>query len=111
MTSITVIPGLVPMGANISSDGLSSASSPGLSRGPIAALLETLVPGTSPGMTVFAAISHYVSAYGDKPRVGGIYGRNGIGTNRAFALKAFALGRDPRTAPPGTPHPPERMAA
>ena len=34
-------------------DGLAlqKASSPGLSRGPIAALAETLVPGTSPGMT------------------------------------------------------------
>ena len=99
------------MGANISGDGFFSPLSPGLSRGPIAALVETLVPGTSLGMTVFAAISHYVSAYGDKPGDGGIHGRNGIGTNRAFALKAFALGRDPRTAPPGTPHPPERMAA
>ena len=34
-------------------DGLAlqKASSPGLSRGPIAAQAETLVPGTSPGMT------------------------------------------------------------
>ena len=54
------------MGANIGGDGLSSPSSPGLSRGPIAALLETLVPGTSAGMTGFAAISHYFSAHGVK---------------------------------------------
>ena len=46
--------------------GLSSASSPALSPGPIAVQAETLVPGTSPGMTLFAAISHYVSAHGDK---------------------------------------------
>ncbi len=42
---------LAPMGANISGDGLSSPSSPGLSRGPIAVQAETMVPGTSPGMT------------------------------------------------------------
>ena len=67
------------MGANIGGDGLSSPSSPGLSRGPIAALLETLVPGTSPGMTVFAALSHYVSAYGDEP--GDDVGREVMGTH------------------------------
>ena len=52
------------MGASIADDGLSSSSSPGLSRGPIAAKAETLVPGTGPGMTVLAAISHYGSTRG-----------------------------------------------